>query len=175
MTTLPFRIAAACWLLASTVAVADPGESDPERNWPQWRGAKHDGISREGKAPVHFSKTENLAWKLAIPNRAGATPVVWDDHIFLTSPAEDDDTLLLICVSTSGKVLWKKEMGKGNRNARSTRERAIAASRPATIPLAINRNPSPKIRFRISRFAAPTAARIASSRRRAATESESTP
>lgn len=100
-------------------------------NWPQWRGARHDGISRESKVPVQFSKTENLAWKLALPYRAGATPIVWDDHIFVTSPAEDDDTLLLICVSTSGKVLWQKELGKGNRNAR-TPEGNSAAPSPST-------------------------------------------
>src|SRR5579871_2724591 len=33
-------------------------------NWPQWRGARHDGISRDSKVPVHFSKTEHLAWTL---------------------------------------------------------------------------------------------------------------
>ncbi len=100
-------------------------------NWPQWRGDRHDGISRESKVPVHFSKTENLAWKLPLPNRGGATPVVWDDHIFLTSPAEDDDRLLLICVSTAGHTLWKKEMGKGNKNARMTEGNSAAPS-PST-------------------------------------------
>lgn len=57
--------------------------------------------------------------------------MVWDDHIFLTSPAEDDDTLLLMCVSTAGKVLWQKDMGKGNKNARATEGNSAAPS-PAT-------------------------------------------
>lgn len=109
-------------VVAATIAVAR-GE-----NWPQWRGADHNGISRETNVPVKFSKTENLAWRLALPNRAGSTPVVWGDRIFLTSPAEDDDALLLICVSTSGKELWKKEMGKGNTNARATEGNSAAPS-----------------------------------------------
>lgn len=97
-------------------------------NWPQWRGANHDGISHDAQPPVRFGKDENLAWRLNLPNRAGATPVVWDDKIFLTSPAEDDDTLLLICVSTAGRVLWKQDMGKGNRNSRGTEGNSASPS-----------------------------------------------
>lgn len=100
-------------------------------NWPQWRGASHDGISREKNVPVRFSKTENLAWKAPLPNRAGSTPVVWGDRIFLTSAAEDNDGLVLICLSTAGKELWRKEIGRGNRNVRDT-EGNLASPSPAT-------------------------------------------
>ena len=27
--------------------------------------------------------TDNVTWKLAVPERSGATPIVWGDHIFL--------------------------------------------------------------------------------------------
>lgn len=100
-------------------------------NWPQWRGASHDGISHETQLPLQIGKTENLAWKLPLPKRAGATPVVWNDRIFLTSPAENDDTLLLMCVSTGGKHLWKVDLGKGNRNARGTEGNSASPS-PST-------------------------------------------
>ena len=100
-------------------------------NWPAWRGARHDGICREKGVPIKFSKTENLAWKLDLPKRAGSTPVVWDERIFLTTPDADDDTLLLVCVSTSGKMLWKKTPGKGNKNVRDTEGNSAAPS-PST-------------------------------------------
>ncbi|MBS0260834.1 MAG: PQQ-binding-like beta-propeller repeat protein, partial [Planctomycetes bacterium] len=102
------------WILGGLCAAAHA------ENWPQWRGPRHDGICRETKVPVQFSKTENLLWRLPLPKRAGATPVVWDDHIFLTSPAADDDALLLICANTKGEILWQQEMGKGNKNSRGT-------------------------------------------------------
>ena len=54
-------------------------------NWPQWRGAKLDGVSHEKDLPVKWSKTEGIAWRLELPGAAGATPVVWGDKIFLTS------------------------------------------------------------------------------------------
>src|SRR5262245_45041794 len=87
-------------------------------NWLQWRGERHDGLSREPHVPVRFRKDENLAWRLPLPTRAGSPPVGSNQRIFLTSPAEDNDALLLLCVSTAGKELWRKEIGKGNRNVR---------------------------------------------------------
>ena len=50
-------------------------------NWPQWRGAQNDGVSHETSLPTHWSKTENVAWRLPLPGPAGATPVVWQDPI----------------------------------------------------------------------------------------------
>ncbi|MFN0054439.1 MAG: PQQ-binding-like beta-propeller repeat protein [Planctomycetales bacterium] len=87
-------------------------------NWPQWRGAKHDGISGEKNLPVKWSKTEGIAWSLKLPGRAGATPVVWGDRIFLTSVAEDNASLLLLCVGTDGKERWRQMLGVGNIDAR---------------------------------------------------------
>jgi outer membrane protein assembly factor BamB len=112
-------------------AVVTGGTAARGENWPQWRGARHDGISRERDVPVRFGKNENLAWRLELPQRAGSTPVVWDDRIFLTSPAADDDALLLMCVSTAGKVLWTKELGKGNHPVRGN-EGNMASPSPAT-------------------------------------------
>lgn len=124
--TLNFRCVGLCVLFAIAASAAARGE-----NWPQWRGARHDGISREADVPVKFGKDENLAWRLELPQRAGSTPVVWDDRIFLTSPAADDDALVLMCVSTAGKVLWTNEMGKGNHPVRVT-EGNMASPSPAT-------------------------------------------
>lgn len=113
------------------IGVAACGTAARGENWPQWRGARHDGISHETNVPVKFGKDENLAWRLELPQRAGSTPVVWDDRIFLTSPAADDNTLVLMCVSTAGKILWSKEMGTGNRPVRVT-EGNMASPSPAT-------------------------------------------
>jgi outer membrane protein assembly factor BamB len=100
-------------------------------NWPQWRGLHFDGISAEKNVPVRWSKTENIAWRLKLPGRAGATPVVWGDHIFLTSVDEDNAHLLLMCVGTNGKELWRKPMGAGNKDAR-VNEGNSASPTPST-------------------------------------------
>lgn len=85
-------------------------------NWPSWRGPIQNGVSSETGLPTEWSATKNVAWKLPLPGPAGATPVVWEDRIFLTA-AEGKD-LVLMCVSTSGKQLWKEVVATGNQLAR---------------------------------------------------------
>ena len=86
-------------------------------NWPQWRGAQNDGISRETGLPTHWSKTENVAWRLPLPGPAGATPVVWQDHIFLTSSKAGGE-LVLIGANTEGKQLWEVTVTGGDKTVR---------------------------------------------------------
>jgi outer membrane protein assembly factor BamB len=85
-------------------------------NWPQWRGPTDNGVSTEKALPTKWSKTENVVWRLPLPGPAGATPVVWENRIFLTSADEGD--LVLICCSTDGKELWKRKVGAGNETIR---------------------------------------------------------
>lgn len=85
-------------------------------NWPQWRGAKLDGVSQEKDLPVKWSKTEGIAWRLELPGAAGATPAVWGDKIFLTSA--DSTQLILMCVGTHGKEIWRQTVSQGNRVVR---------------------------------------------------------
>jgi outer membrane protein assembly factor BamB len=98
-------------------------------NWPQWRGAKLDGISTENNLPTVWSKTENVLWRLPLPGAAGSTPAIWDERIFLTSA--DSDDLVLICASTDGKELWKKTLATGNRRVRDD-EGNYASPSPST-------------------------------------------
>lgn len=113
----------ACGLLAIGSARAD--------NWPQWRGARLDGVSQETGLPASWDKEsgKNIAWRLPLPGPAGATPIVWGDHIFLTSV--DGSDLVLIAADTSGKELWKKTVGSGNRYVRGDEGNSASPS-PAT-------------------------------------------
>src|SRR5579859_5695774 len=86
--------------LVATAARAD--------NWPQWRGPTSDGICRETGLPTEWSETKNVVWKLRLPGMGGSTPAVWGDRIFLTS--EDGESVVLQCISTQGKELWKKPL-----------------------------------------------------------------
>lgn len=100
--------AVVCLLALSASATAE--------NWPQWRGPDFNGVSHEKNIPVEWSKDKNVAWRLPLPGSAGATPVVWDDRIFLTSV--DGEELLLICIGTDGKEQWRRVVGFGNQTAR---------------------------------------------------------
>jgi outer membrane protein assembly factor BamB len=82
-------------------------------NWPQWRGPDLNGVSHEKNLPVKWSREENIAWKLALPSRSGATPAIWGERIFLN--VADKDDIFLWCVDrTRGTVIWKKYVTGGN-------------------------------------------------------------
>jgi outer membrane protein assembly factor BamB len=95
-------------------------------NWPQWRGAKLDGISHEKGLPTKWSKTEGIVWRLPLPGPAGATPVVWDDRIYLTSA--DGADLIVMCVGTDGKELWRRTLATGDKNVRVDEGNAASPS-----------------------------------------------
>jgi outer membrane protein assembly factor BamB len=116
---LPTGLIVICLLSGSAVA----------GNWPQWRGLGFDGVSEETGLPVEWSATKNIAWRLPLPGPAGATPVVWDDHIFLTSVNGQD--LVLIAADRKGTQLWSKAISTGNRNIRGD-EGNFASPSPCT-------------------------------------------
>ena len=95
-------------------------------NWQQWRGMHNDGISKETEAPIQWSQTENVKWRLPLPGEAASTPIIWEDKIFLTSA--EQDALVLMCVSIDGKELWKRTLGHGNRSVRGGEGNSAAPS-----------------------------------------------
>ena len=76
-------------------------------NWPQWRGPNGNGVCQEKNLPTKWDKQTNVAWRVPMPGPAGSTPAVWEDKIFVTSV--DGNDLLLICISTAGKILWSEK------------------------------------------------------------------
>lgn len=61
-------------------------------NWHQWRGPLATGVSPTADPPTEWSDTKNIKWKVAIPGRGSASPVVWENHIFILSAIETDRT-----------------------------------------------------------------------------------
>jgi outer membrane protein assembly factor BamB len=53
--------------------------------WPQWRGPHSTGVSRSAKPPLEWNEKKNIRWKIEIPGRGSATPVVWGDRVFVLS------------------------------------------------------------------------------------------
>ena len=87
-------------------------------NWPQWRGPKLNGTSAETSLPVKWSveRGENIAWKLPMPSRSGATPIIWGDQIFLNvaTAIGSGDVELWSVNKANGEVAWKRPIAAGN-------------------------------------------------------------
>ena len=82
-------------------------------DWPNWRGPAFNGTSSEKGLPASWSTTENIAWATPMPGMSSATPVIWGDHVFVSSTEARTKSLLAMCLDAkTGKVLWRHEMGK---------------------------------------------------------------
>ncbi len=91
----------------SLLFVLSPLLSLQADNWPMWRGANGDGTCSESNLPQTWSQTENVVWKVALPERGNSTPVVWGDQVFVTQAIEKEGKRLLLCFDKkTGKQLW---------------------------------------------------------------------
>ncbi len=77
-------------------------------NWPNWRGPNLDGSSPETGLPTTFSKEENVKWQVEMPGEGASTPVIWGDHIFITSARGKEDCVAMALDRQTGKTLWEK-------------------------------------------------------------------
>lgn len=104
--------AVGCSMLAAVVTLSAD-------NWPQWRGplATGEAVNAKGLPEKWSTATgENILWKLPMPSRSGATPIIWDDTIFLnvaTQP-ESGDIELWSLNRRNGEIAWKKTIAAGN-------------------------------------------------------------
>ncbi|MFT5492431.1 MAG: outer membrane protein assembly factor BamB [Limisphaerales bacterium] len=83
-------------------------------NWPQWRGPHHNGSSTERNLPDDFSKTKNVVWSTEMPGLAAATPIIWGDHVFISTTDEKAGTLNAAALDRkTGEILWNHIIAKG--------------------------------------------------------------
>ncbi|GIX04325.1 MAG: hypothetical protein KatS3mg114_0194 [Planctomycetaceae bacterium] len=117
------------WFIISMVMWVS-GQACLAENWPAWRGPQGNGMSSERHLPIRWSPTNNVAWKLPLPGQAGATPVVWEQQIFLTS-VDEQNNLILMAVGTDGKEQWRRVISSGNQRVRGD-EGNYASPSPVT-------------------------------------------
>ena len=78
--------------IALTVLTAWPTLGAAQQ-WPKFRGLHAGSVADDPGLPDTWSETENVAWKIDVPGLSWSSPIVWDDHIFVTTAvsAADDE------------------------------------------------------------------------------------
>lgn len=85
-------------------------------DWPQWRGPFVNGSTDERDLPVSWSKTENVAWVSPLPGPSGATPVIANGRVFVSSTIKGTPEFVALCFDAgTGKELWRKPAGSDPR------------------------------------------------------------
>lgn len=89
-------------------------------NWPQWHGPQQNGVAAGDSFPLEWSEDSNIRWKQAVPGWGTATPVIWEEKIFLS--CIDDEKNSLLCLNREGEKLWQTSFGpmSANRNRKAS-------------------------------------------------------
>ena len=114
--------------------------ADAADNWPQWRGPHLNGSSEKARGlAIRWNESRNVAWRAKLPSWSAASPIVWEDTVFVTSAEEgftdpkgrgfvgaalgriasalnfDDDLLLVALNRRDGSIRWQRVIGEGNK------------------------------------------------------------
>lgn len=103
-------------------------------NWPGWRGPRGDGISLESKAPTRWNGETglNLAWKVPVPGSGHASPIIWDDHVFIVACVDRKEERILACLDRrNGKALWQRTVVRSPLESKHALN-SFASSTPTT-------------------------------------------
>ena len=125
----PVKRASVVWLRGIVVlALTAPLVA---QDWPMFRG-RSGGVADDDPAlPDRWSATENVLWRVGIPGVGWSSPVVWGDHVFLTSvvgttaeesprpglyigdwaaPTAPHRSIVYDIDARTGKVRWEREV-----------------------------------------------------------------
>jgi len=100
--------------LAEDVAPNYPSEQEINKNWACFRGPGGAGVSAYTNIPVKWDgKTgEGIIWKTKVPLHGYNSPVLWDNHVFL-SGANKKNRQVYCFDADSGKLLWTGDVAAG--------------------------------------------------------------
>ncbi len=101
-------------ILATNLAAIAASSEQYNRNWPQWRGPAGNGLVLHGNPPLQWGEDKNVKWKVGIPGLGHASPVIWENKIFILTavPSQGSSKELsftVLCLDRrNGQTLWKK-------------------------------------------------------------------
>ena len=103
-----------CSIIALSLLVLAATLPSRGEDWPGWRGPRGDGTSREVTVPLHWSATENVAWKTAVPGAGRSSPIVVGTRVIVTAGDVVDLSRRVLCFEReSGELLWNAAVHSG--------------------------------------------------------------
>ena len=84
-----------------------PVTTEAEQYWSQWRGPSGQGLAKGTNYVSRWSNTQNVVWRTTTPGLGHSSPIVWDDHLFMTTARDGGTKLSMLAYDRrTGKLLW---------------------------------------------------------------------
>lgn len=118
------------WLISLVIilALASTGGAG---NWACFRGPQGKGIADQQNLPLTFDSKEGILWKIPLPGVGNASPIVWENKIFIHAATTNGKERLLLCLDTGdGHTIWSKTLPGATAKIRS--DSSLASATPVT-------------------------------------------
>lgn len=85
-----------------------PVTAEAGNYWSQWRGPSGQGLVTGTNYVDRWSATENVRWRTAVPGLGHSSPIVWKDHLFITTSREGGAKVSMLAYDRrTGKLRWE--------------------------------------------------------------------
>jgi outer membrane protein assembly factor BamB len=145
----------ACLVLMCAMSASPGTNAGADQYWPQWRGPLGTGVAPHADPPLHWSETRNIRWKIEVPGSGHATPIVWQQYIYLTTaipvgepvkpkpevaPGAHDNTpvsrhyrfVVLAIRRSDGSIAWQRTVNEALPHERSHNTASFASGSAVT-------------------------------------------
>lgn len=100
-------------------------------DWPWWRGPTGDGHAQGDSSPLLWSTTKNIKWKVPIPGRGHASPILYGTQVFILTADEEQHLIHMLSYErTTGQELWRMKLHEGSLPIKHLKN-SYASSTPA--------------------------------------------
>ncbi len=97
------------------------------QEWSRFRGPNGSGVY-DANFPTAWTAKDYL-WSAAIPGRGNASPIFWQDHVYVTSAENKSGKRHVVCLSAKdGKTIWQREFADASYKLH--KRNSIATSTP---------------------------------------------
>jgi outer membrane protein assembly factor BamB len=102
-------------------------------DWSQFRGPHGTSFAPQANLPTSWEEPDSVAWKVSLPGRGPASPIVVGNRVFVTcsSGSRQERLLVLAFDCETGTQLWKREFWATGRTLTHPFS-AVAAPTPAS-------------------------------------------
>ncbi len=86
---------------------------DASEQWSGWRGGLRHGVA-ERTFPTSWQSEQGLRWKVSVPGKGNSSPVVWGEHVLLTTVEVQDGVStakVLDYDRKTGDEIWQTTVG----------------------------------------------------------------
>ena len=85
-----------------------PAAGEAAKYWSRWRGPSGQGHVTGTNYTDSWSATEHIKWRTTVPGEGHSSPIVWGNHIFLTTATNGGATVSMLAFNRStGAQLWQ--------------------------------------------------------------------